>query len=107
MFINIIEFPKIREHKQAAFEEWFALSNEVYAKFPGFLSRRLMRPLRNTGSYAAIVEHESEATFMAMHTSPERQRVWEMVEPLIEGKPTPRFYEVVDVPGRVEIPARR
>jgi len=41
------------------------------------------------------VEHESEDTFMAMHLSEERQKAWEKVEPLLDGSPTPGFYEVL------------
>ena len=47
------------------------------------------------GRYAAIVEHESEATFMAMHLSDARQEAWRRVEPLLTGSPTPHFYTVV------------
>jgi len=66
----------------------------VYEKFEGFISRRLLKPTKGKGNYAAIVEHESEETFMAMHLSEERQKAWEKVEPLLDGSPTPGFYEV-------------
>jgi hypothetical protein len=62
--------------------EWFQRSNKVYQDFPGFVSRRLLRS--TDGSYAAIVEHEGETTFMAMHTSPERETMWAEVEPLLQ-----------------------
>ncbi len=39
--------------------------------------------------------HENEDTFMAMHTSEERQKAWEKVEPLLEGSPEPDFYNVI------------
>lgn len=32
---------------------------------------------------------------MAMHLSDERQKAWGKVEPLLEGAPTPHFYEVL------------
>lgn len=32
---------------------------------------------------------------MTMHTSDERQQAWSKVEALLDGKPTPHFYEVV------------
>ena len=37
----------------------------------------------------------SSATFMAMHLSDERNKAWERVAPLLEGKPTPHFYEEI------------
>jgi hypothetical protein len=33
------------------------------------------------GNYAALVEHESEKSFMAMHLSDEPQKAWAKVEP--------------------------
>jgi hypothetical protein len=47
-----------------------------------------------TERYAAVVEHESKETFMAMHLSDERQMLFKKVETLIEGMPEPHFYEV-------------
>jgi len=96
MFINVVEFPAIEPGKEDEFEKWFAWTNEVFGKFPGFIRRRLLKPIRGADRYAAIVEHESEATFMTMHNSGERQTAWERVHPLFaDASPTPRFYEVI------------
>lgn len=95
MFVNIVQFPPIRKGKDEDFKKWFAWSNTVYEKFDGFISRRLLKPMKGKKNYAAIVEHESEKTFMAMHLSKERQTAWEKVEPLLDGSPTPGFYEVI------------
>lgn len=94
MFVNIIHFPPIKAGKDTEFREWFAWSNQEYAKHQGFISRRLLRP-RQGGNYAAIVEHESYETFMAMHTNPTQAEAGQRVKPLFEGNPTPEFYEVV------------
>lgn len=96
MFVNIVEFPPIKKGKDEEFRKWFEWSNSVYEKFDGFISRRLLKPTKG-GNYAAIVEHESEDTFMAMHLSKERQKAWEKVEPLLEGHPKPGFYDVIIV----------
>ncbi len=95
MFINLVEFPPIDAGRDEKFREWFEWSNRVYERFPGFISRRLLKARDEAGGYWAIVEHESEASFMAMHTSPERAEVWARVEPLLVGTPTPRFLDVV------------
>jgi len=95
VFVNIVEFPQIKKGKDEEFRKWFAWSNTVYEKFEGFISRRLLKPTKGKKNYAAIVEHESEETFMAMHLSEERQKAWEKVEPLLDGSPTPGFYEVL------------
>jgi heme-degrading monooxygenase HmoA len=94
MFVNIIHFPPIKEGRDAEFREWFAWSNEQYAKHKGFISRRLLKP-REGGNYVGVVEHESYETFMAMNTSPTQAEAHKRVEPLFDGGPTPEFYEVV------------
>jgi heme-degrading monooxygenase HmoA len=71
------------------------LSKEVYEKFDGFVSRRLLTPTKGRGRYVAIVEHESEKTFMAMHLSDERQKAWAKVEPLLKGSRIRHFNEVI------------
>ena len=95
MFVNIVQFPPIRKGKDEDFKKWFAWSNTVYEKFDGFISRRLLKPTKGKKNYAAIVEHETEETFMAMHLSDERQIAWEKVEPFLDGSPTPGFSEVI------------
>jgi heme-degrading monooxygenase HmoA len=94
MFINIMQFPSVAEEKEAEFQEWFAWSNEQYAGEPGFIRRRLLKA-RKGGNYVAIIEHESYDTFMEMHNSPAQARAKERLESLLDGSPTPQFYEVV------------
>lgn len=94
MFVVIINFPPIKNGKDAEFREWFVRSNEEFAKNKGFVSRRLLKPLQG-GNYAAVVEHESRETFMAMHNSPGHDEAAKLVKPLLEGNPTPTFYEVI------------
>lgn len=94
MFVNLIQFPTIKEGKDEEFRKWFEWSNEVYAKFDGFISRSLLKSTEK-GTYVGLVEHKTEETFMTMHLSPERQEAWEKVNPLLEGSPTPTFYNVV------------
>jgi hypothetical protein len=50
MFVKVVEFPPVAEGRDAG-------------------TRRLLEDTKAPGRYAAIVEHESEATFMAMHLS--------------------------------------
>ena len=94
MFVNVVHFPPIKGGKDTEFRDWFEWSNREYAEHEGFIRRKLLNP-REGGNYAAIVEHESYETFMAMHTSPTQAEARKRVEPLLDGKPTPHFYEVV------------
>ncbi len=94
MFVNIVHFPPIKDGKDSEFRDWFAWSNQEFVKYKGFIRRVLLKP-QEGGSYAAIVEHESRDSFMAMHNSPTRAKAFERVSPLFDGKPTPQFYEVI------------
>lgn len=96
MFVNIIHFPPIKEGKDTKFRQWFAWSNAEYAKHKGFISRKLLLP-REGGNYAAVVEHENYDTFMAMHTSPTQAEANRRVKPLLDGSPTPKFYQVIEM----------
>ncbi len=94
MFIVIISFPPIKPGKESEFQEWFAASNQQFSQFKGFIKRRLLKPTEG-GNYAAIVEFENQEAFQAMHSSPTHDKAGELVRPLFEGRPTPRFFEVV------------
>jgi len=94
MFVVIINFPPIKAEKDAEFLEWFASTNKEFADHKGFIGRRLLKPIKG-GNYAAIVEHESQETFMAMHNSPAHDEAAKRVGPLLDGKPIPEFYEAI------------
>jgi heme-degrading monooxygenase HmoA len=95
MFVAIVQYPAIKQGEDGKFREWFSWSNEVFGKFDGFISRRLLKPKKGNGNYVGVVEHESEATFMAMHSSEEHKKAGERVIALFDGKPSPSFYEVI------------
>lgn len=99
MFVVIISFPPVKEGKDQQFREWFAASNRKFSAFEGFLSRKLLKPSQG-GNYAAVVEFENQAAFLAMHGSTGHDRAGEEVRPLLDGIPTPAFYEVVEEAAR-------
>ena len=94
MFVVIISFPPIRAGKESDFLQWFKSSNQAFSGFEGFISRKLLEPVKG-GTYAAIVEFETQAAFEAMHGSPLHDVFGEKVTPLFDGKPTPAFYKVI------------
>ncbi len=94
MFVVVIAFPPIKAGKDAEFRKWFAASNQTFSHFKGYISRKLLKPTEG-GNYAAIVEFEDQAAFQAMHSSPAHEEAGAQVKPLFEGKPTPKFYEVI------------
>ncbi len=99
-FVNLIKFPALKPGKEMEFQEWFRRSSEVFAKHQGFISRTLLKSTEEMGKYAAVVEHESKETFMAMHLSDDREALFKKVEALIDGMPKPHFYEVTASYGR-------
>ena len=94
MFTVIINFPPVKQGKDEEFRDWFEWSNKEFAKYSGFIGRRLLKPIEG-GNYVGIVEHRSHETFMAMHTGPEHAEAGKRVAALLDGKPDPRFYDVV------------
>ena len=95
MFVNIVEFPPTAEGHDEDFVAWFAASNEAFGRFPGFISRQLLKPQDGQGGYVAMVVHESAETFGRMQRSTERDQAWEQVSRFLAGTPRPRFFEVV------------
>ncbi len=95
MFINFVEFPPIKEGKEQEFKDWFKESNEIFSKFDGFISRRLL--VSSHGSYAGLVEHESKETFMKMHSSKEQGELHAKAATMMSGEPKAGFYEVVEL----------
>jgi heme-degrading monooxygenase HmoA len=94
MFVVLISFPPIKPGKEAEFLHWFSSTNQTFSGFNGFLRRRLLNPVEG-GTYAAIVEFETQSAFQAMHNSPAHDMAGEQVLSLFDGKPTPTFYEVI------------
>jgi heme-degrading monooxygenase HmoA len=95
MFINIMQYPPIPTDQEEKFRQWFKWTNQEYAKQPGFISRRLLKA-RKQGTYAAIVEHESYDTFLAMHKSPTQAIAHERLSSILDGGPTAQFYELIE-----------
>ena len=94
MFVVIVHFPPIKEGKDKEFREWFIWSNRELAKQKGFIGRRLLKPEAG-GNYISIVEYESRESFTAVRSTPMHDEAGWRVEPLLDGNPTPVFYEVI------------
>jgi len=93
MFIAIINFP-IKQGRDEEFREWFARTNKEFAGHEGLLNRRLLKPL-DGDNYFIMIEHESFETFKAGHSNPVHEKADKLVAPLLDGNPTPQFYEVI------------
>jgi heme-degrading monooxygenase HmoA len=94
MFVVVISFPPIKPGNDAEFREWFAKTTQMFSGSKGFVSRKLLRPTEG-GNYTAIVEFEDADAFQAMHSDSLHEQAGALVKPLFDGKPTPKFYDVI------------
>ncbi|MEN6624463.1 MAG: antibiotic biosynthesis monooxygenase [Smithella sp.] len=94
IFAVIVQYPPIKAGKEEAFLDWFAWSNEVLSDMKGFIRRRLLKSSEGR-DYVAVVEFESRENFIDMRASPIHNEANRLIEPLLEGHPLPKFYEVM------------
>jgi heme-degrading monooxygenase HmoA len=93
MFVIISHLPTIKEGKEAEFLEWFASATREFSGMTGLISWRLLKPVAG-GNYTALIEHESQETFLAMRNTPIHADVAKRLAPLLDGPPSPQLYEV-------------
>lgn len=93
MLVAIAQFPVVPTEREDAFEAWFAWSNEQLREIDGLTGRRLLRAA--DGTYSALVEHQSDETFAAMHTSEVAGRVHARLEDILDEGPRATKYEVL------------
>ena len=69
MFVNIVQFPKIKQQEMPNSDDgsWtrMMLTQSTLVSSAEFYCSR-----ETAENYVAVIEHESHETFMAMHTSP-------------------------------------
>ena len=91
MLVVIVDF-SIKEGKEAEFLDWFAWSNEEFAKFKGFIRRRLLKP-KEEGNYKAVIEFENLADFKAVGESPFHDVSAQRILPMLQEKLAPKIFE--------------
>lgn len=94
MFVVISHLPAIKEGKEAEFLEWFAATSKALTGSKGLLGWRLLKPIAG-GAYTALIEHESQETFLAMKNSVAHAEAARRLVPLLAGPPSPQLFEVV------------
>lgn len=93
MFIALVRFPDIPLDRDAEFQRWFAWSNRELTGSVGLHGRRLLRTVG--GDYAALVEHQSEASFAAMHSAPVVAEIQARLHDIAPESPRATHFEVV------------
>src|SRR5699024_7156290 len=85
-------FPPVPPQRDAAFQAWFAWSNDQLRDSAGLVGRRLLRGAE--GAYVGLVEHDSATTFAQMHDSPAASEVQRQLRGILEDEPHADVYEV-------------
>ncbi len=93
MFVVMADI-QLRNGIEDDFKAWFSESNQALSKFPGFISRRLLKS-GNNNSYRVIVEHETRESFIHMHGSPEHQKVHPVGRSFMTSDPVREMFSVV------------
>lgn len=93
MFIALVRFPDIPNDRDDDFGDWFTWSNQQLAGTDGLHSRRLLRS--TNGHYAALVEHESAASFAAMHAAPVVAQIQARLHQIVPESPHATQFNVV------------
>lgn len=94
IFVVIVQFPPIKAGKEEAFLDWFAWYNGVLSSMKGFIRRRLLKSSEGT-DYVAVIEFENRENFVNMRANTIHDEANRLVEPLLEGYPEPKFFEVI------------
>lgn len=93
MFIALVRFPEVPTDRDVDFQDWFTWSSQQLAGAEGLRSRRLLRS--PDGQYSALVEHESAATFAAMHAAPIVARIQARLLHIVPEQPHSTQFHVI------------
>jgi NhaA family Na+:H+ antiporter len=78
---------RVRPGREAEFEQWLDGITAAISKYPGFISVRVIRPVRGNREYRAVVRFDSEANLRRWDESEERDEWYARSENLIEAGP--------------------
>lgn len=99
MFIALVRFPDVPTDRDGDFRDWFDWSNQQLAATSGLRGRRLLHAA-GVG-YSALVEHESAASFSAMHDTPVAADIQARLSTIVSGAPKATTFDVVaELAGR-------
>lgn len=90
--VTVVVSRRVRKGQESAFENASARMTEIAATFKGYLGASLFRPANpNDPEYRIVFKFDNREHLELWQTSPERQRLLEAFEPLLEA------------PSRVEV----
>jgi len=92
MYVAIIEMP-LKEEKEEEFKVWIHSTNQVLAKQPGFVARRLAKS--EDGKYVIIAEFLDKESHHKIHQTPEHHKISMELMGFLNGSPARKFYDIV------------
>jgi len=92
MYIALIDI-ELKENKEDEFKAWITESNKVLSKFPGFISRRLVKS--DSGKHGLVVEFTDKESHAKLHQTKEHSEIHKQLMTFLAKPPSPNFYHVI------------
>lgn len=92
MYIAIIDMP-LKEEMESEFKDWIHQTNQVLAKQPGFVARRLAKS--EDGKYVIIAEFADKESHHKIHQTPEHHQISMQLMNFIKQGPSHKFYNII------------
>lgn len=92
MFVAIIDMP-LKDEKVEEFKTWIHETNQVLAKLPGFINRRLAKS--EDGRYVIIAEFADKESHHKIHQTPEHNQIAMQLGGFLKQMPSRKFYDVI------------
>lgn len=92
MYIALIDI-ELKDNKESEFKTWITESNRVLSKFPGFVSRRLVKS--DSGKHGLVVEFTDKESHEKIHQTKEHAEIHKQLMSFLAKPPSPNFYHVI------------
>ena len=92
MYIALIDI-ELKDNVEEEFKTWIITSNIVLSKFPGFISRRLVKS--DNGKYGLVVEFMDKESHVKLHQTNEHHEIHKQLMSFLKKPPVPAFYHVI------------
>lgn len=92
MYIALIDI-ELKDNVEEEFKTWITESNIVLSKFPGFVSRRLVKS--DNGKYRLVVEFTDKESHVKLHQTNEHHEIHKQLMSFLKKSPAPTFYHVI------------
>jgi antibiotic biosynthesis monooxygenase (ABM) superfamily enzyme len=92
MYIALIDI-ELKDNTENEFKAWITESNKVLSKFPGFVSRRLVKS--DNGKYCLVVEFTDKESHVKLHQTKEHGEIHKQLMVFLKKSPVPNFYHMI------------